>query len=41
MVFAPQRSKEHLNLKLEIKGQKIERMAYGKFFGIYVDETLS
>ncbi len=39
IVFAPQPSKDHL--KLEIKGQQIERKTYGKFLGIYVDETVS
>ena len=39
IVFAPQPSKEHL--KLEIKGQQIERNPYWKFLGIYVDETLT
>ncbi len=39
IVFAPQPSKDHL--KLEINGQQIERKTYGKFLGIYVDETLS
>ena len=39
IVFAPQPSKEHL--KLEIKGQQIERKTYGKFLGIYLGETLS
>ncbi len=32
IVFAPQPSKDHL--KLEIKGQQIERKTYGKFLGI-------